>query len=389
MDNALFSLPPKLKLGPQVTFERSESSLQVFSPALREVIEIGKDLEDLLGALAKPQPVELIVLEWLSRRKMGSDTRITEQVNSALLALVGHGILVEARTLDFAEAGSLIVSEIDEACKNTFAATSGAYYTMNLTTYGTLHPDPVSDLGRDFHVCRRPDGQLVLFDGADAALAQWQTTGTLDVLVLPREAYLWHAADAPNDFFGTQRVQYPYQGLYLDGLPLVKGIRMDLKERLDMLCHQDIAGKHILDLGCNYGMNCFLAVERGAQSALGVEYSKNLVKSALRLNAFYGRPCDFLSWDLNQPAPVPDTIDTAFFFATIGHLKSVDGVFETLHASGASVVYLETHCDEQTQGELSKFLAWDRFVEVKFLGHSSDNNFDQTRTREMYRCRLG
>jgi len=385
----------RLTLGTGVTFEKTESSFKVHSPVLREMINIGADLEDLVSGRDQPQTGQLIIDQWLTEHGQPVDAPIRSPLQEAVNNLVDHGVLVEEIDLSHEEAEALIFSEISEANK-TALSQGEPYWNRTLKQVQGLLDWETPLTGRQdgqkteapFQVCRRPDGKYVLFDRAEQALQVVAQGQGLSVTLLPREAFLWNAVEAPKDFFGTQRVGFPYQGVYLDGQPLIRGIRMDLNDRLDMLDPQDIVGKNVLDLGSNYGMNCFLAVERGAKSAFGAEYSKALVVSGLRLNTFYGKPCEFISWDLNTSAPVPDNIDTVFFFALIGHLNTVSAVFETILASKAKVVYLETHCDEQSQGELERFLAWNQFTEVTKLGNSFDNNFKRTYSREVFRCRL-
>lgn len=44
----------------------------------------------------------------------------------------------------------------------------------------------------------------------------------------------------------------------------------------------DFAGKRVLDLGCGFGWHCLYAVENGAESAVGVDLSENMLAEARR-----------------------------------------------------------------------------------------------------------
>lgn len=47
----------------------------------------------------------------------------------------------------------------------------------------------------------------------------------------------------------------------------------------------DFAGKRVLDLGCGYGWHCAYAVESGADFALGIDLSENMIAVARQRNA--------------------------------------------------------------------------------------------------------
>jgi SAM-dependent methyltransferase len=47
----------------------------------------------------------------------------------------------------------------------------------------------------------------------------------------------------------------------------------------------ELAGKRVLDLGCGFGWHCRYAIENGAESAVGIDISENMLREAERRNS--------------------------------------------------------------------------------------------------------
>ncbi len=235
-------------------------------------------------------------------------------------------------------------------------------------------------------VGRRPDGAMAVLNRTTIAAIAQVLGLNMRAQILQTEDFLGEIIAAPEDFFGTLRDNQPYQSIFHDGVELIHGRRPDLYERLGMIRKEDLQGKAILDLGCNIGMNCYLAVELGAARAFGAEYSENLVNVAAGLNGWFGRNCRFRQADLNEPLLFKEPYDTVFMFAVLGHLKSSVGILQTIKNSGAGVVYFETHRRVQYQGDLEAFLNADLFESTEFIDYSFDNSVTNERTRRLYRC---
>jgi hypothetical protein len=237
-------------------------------------------------------------------------------------------------------------------------------------------------------VCRCPAGALALLAGTHFACIAHLMNLRLRVHLLQPAEFLARSVDLPTEFFGTMRDTMPYQSIFHRGEELVRGRRTALYERMRRIQPSDLQGRRVLDLGCNIGMNCYLAVEDGARAATGIDLPP-LAAAATRLNAFYGMPCSFMAADLNQEVTALGDHDTVFIFALMGHLKSAEGVIKTIRNVNARVAYVETHCDLQPQGDLSGLLQSPIFRRIDFLGYNLDNVMRQTRTRAFYRCLVG
>jgi hypothetical protein len=235
-------------------------------------------------------------------------------------------------------------------------------------------------------VCRRPDGALALLE-TEAGCAAFLEGRPQRVRLLQPADFLRRAADAPSDFFGTLRGGVPYQSICHDGEELVAGRRRALYERLALVRTADLMHRAVLDLGCNIGMNCYLAVELGARAATGVD-RPGLVSVAARLNAFYGRACRFVAADVNDAVRGLGRHETVFVFSLLGHLRTAEGVLRTIDHAGARVVYVETHRDGDLQGELQRLIEDDRFGRVEFVGHCESSAYEDRLGRSLYRCEL-
>jgi hypothetical protein len=108
----------------------------------------------------------------------------------------------------------------------------------------------------------------------------------------------------------------------------------------------------------------------------------------MRLNSYFALPCQFRAWDMNKAAPGLGEHETVFVFALIGHLRSLRGLLKTIQNVKARVVYVESHCELQPQGDLDGFLGAPIFDAVEFLGYCWDNVSRRQKTRRLYRCEV-
>ncbi|WP_415920033.1 class I SAM-dependent methyltransferase [Tateyamaria sp. SN6-1] len=255
-----------------------------------------------------------------------------------------------------------------------------------------LHPDDVRGLvvpatcacpDGPLAITRRPDGRWLAVAGTNAITAQRPVRAH----VLDHCAALAQLASLPGEFFGSARGGIPYQSIFLDGTEHVPGRRPDLHDRFERIDLADIAGKRVLDLGCNIGMNCVHAAHLGAHRAVGFDLPE-IVAAAERLNMFFDTPCRFVAQDLNVPPAHTGRFDTVFLFAVLGHLDTLDGVLSILAQAQPETVYVETHCDIQDQGQTEAFLNLPVFASVTPLGLNFDNAVRGTRSRQLFRCRI-
>src|SRR4030067_2141634 len=90
------------------------------------------------------------------------------------------------------------------------------------------------------------------------------------------------------------------------------------------------------------GMICYLAGERGASRAHGVEANINIASAAVRLNAYFAAPCQFSLHDLNRPLRA-GKFDTVFCFSLWNHLRSHSALIESILRSTKHVLFFEGH----------------------------------------------
>lgn len=244
-------------------------------------------------------------------------------------------------------------------------------------------------LAEPFQAARRDDGRWVLLAQSGRACVALALGLAVNVVALDPADWLGRVSENDGEFFGSSRGNLPYHSVFHRGELLVKGLRTDLHQRLDLVDDADLVGKRVLDFGSNIGMTCAIACERGAIQAQGLEYSEQLVRSATRLNTWLNHPCCFRTADLNKPVDDLGTFDTAFFFALLGHLAHGDAVVQAIRDCGVKVVYFESHCDAQPQGDMEGFLNNDLFKTVTLVGNTADSTHSGRSTRTFYRLEVG
>ncbi len=235
-------------------------------------------------------------------------------------------------------------------------------------------------------VCRRPDGRVIIVEGNHrAAIALKQRRG-LRVVFIPASQFLRTAVTVPDEFFGTKRLNRPYQSLFFRGKELVKGRRRDLLQRINRVSPADLTDKTVLDLGCNYGATCYLAGER-AKAVIGVELSPQIASCAVRLNAYFCSPCRFLVHDLNEELTGVPPHDTVFCFALVKHLTSTNGIVATIRKLTKKVLYFEGHAGT-AQEDYPYLLNSGIFSAIDCIGYGADGVHTRRRTRPLFRCEV-
>jgi hypothetical protein len=295
------------------------------------------------------------------------------------------GILVEELVLGPEQLGDVHVGAVPAEIRpdGTFAPGREPLRLRDLCHRRSAPHAPNATL----RVCRRPDGHLALLDDAQAGCAAVLRGRPQRVQVLHPADFVRRAVDAPAEFFGTLRGDVPYQSIWCDGHELVAGRRRALYERMSLVRPADLDRRAVLELGCNIGMNCYLAVELGARAATGVD-GPALASAAARLNGFYGRRCRFVSADVNAELTGLGPHETVLVFSVLGHLRSADGVLNTIEHARARAIYVETHRDGDFQGDLDRLLCDRRFRRVELLGRCENSAYEGERSRRFYRCEV-
>jgi SAM-dependent methyltransferase len=236
-------------------------------------------------------------------------------------------------------------------------------------------------------VCRRPDGRVVIVDGNHRAAIALRLGLPLRAELVPLPEQLASTVAVPDEFYGTQRLERPYQSVVRRGVELVSGRRPDIAERIAMIADEDLAGQTVLDLGCNIGMNCYLSAERGAAAAVGVEVSPAIASGAVRLNAYFAEPCYFVAHDASQVIDGLPPFDTVLCFSVIDHVPSRRGLAEVLRRLTGRVLYFEGHAGT-SRSDYAGVLRDEDFSRIDLIGHGHDGVHADTRTRPLFRCEV-
>jgi hypothetical protein len=248
-------------------------------------------------------------------------------------------------------------------------------------------PLGVKAIFRPVTVCKRPDGRYVIVNGnhrASVAVALG-----LDVYMqeISLPAQLTEICTIPDEFYGSKRLTRPYQSIFYKGRELVPGHRRDICERMQKISSADLLGKTVLDLGCNLGASSYLAAERGAKRVVAVEYSPNIASAAVRLNAYFCRPCHFVQHDLSEDLDLHEQFDTVFCLSLSEHLRSPEAITALIKRATRKVLYFESHACKSAE-DYPYLLNKQNFSKIEFIGHLSDGVHSKKRSRALYRCEI-
>jgi SAM-dependent methyltransferase len=258
-----------------------------------------------------------------------------------------------------------------------------------LDLYLSIHGQRLADnpITKPAQLCRRPDGRTIIVDGNHRCAIALYLGLNMPVDYVSPEGYLGRVVElAADEFYGTKRMGRPYQSIYDRGTERIAGRRDDIYQRIQQVEAADLEGKSVLDLGCNIGMNCYLAAERGAARVLGVEASPRIASAAVRLNAYFAAPCEFLVHDLNSPLDA-GPFDTVFCFSLWDHLKSTDALVESIRRSVKKTLYFEGHAGS-SRANYRTLLDGGLFSHIALIGYGHDGIHTDKRTRPFFRCEV-
>lgn len=233
-------------------------------------------------------------------------------------------------------------------------------------------------------VCRRPDGRLVVIDGNHRASIADQLGLPLQAELVPLERHLRNISTIPDEFYGSKRLDKPYQSIVYRGKELLEGRRKDIVERMQLIRPGDLQGKRVIDFGCNLGMSCYLAAELGASHVEGVEGSRHITSAAIRLNAIFAAPCFFQQHDLSQELNA-GKFDTVFCFSIMNHVKDKMAFVRTIDRALGGILYFEGHA-RTSQTDYSFLLNEQRFSQIELLGYTRDGIHSTANSRPLWRC---
>lgn len=177
--------------------------------------------------------------------------------------------------------------------------------------------------------------------------------------------------------------------------------RMALKERAIPL--PELAGKSVLDVGCDHGHWCWLAAERGAKQVYGLDRGRKVkgvltnlaLRNQLHANA-NGLPCGFHQVDLGRQWNYYGDFDVVLMFSMYHHVFNNCRMHEPIwfwlwqHTSEVLLWENPTGYDDPVVKSLGKMPFYDRdqikeaaerYFEVEEVGPAL-----HVQTREVWRC---
>ncbi len=112
--------------------------------------------------------------------------------------------------------------------------------------------------------------------------------------------------------------------------------------REDLLSNVDVAGKRVLDVGCNSGQYCLWAKRRGAAQVVGIDLADRRLAQARTISENEGLDIDFRELSLLD-APQLGRFDVVFCFAVLTEIPDFSGAISALKQliGGRAVVELD------------------------------------------------
>ncbi len=122
-------------------------------------------------------------------------------------------------------------------------------------------------------------------------------------------------------------------------------------ERLDALELDQVAGKTVLDVGCNSGFYALESKRRGAARVVGVEPQLHRVEQARTLAEIMGLEVDFHQLPLAGTGEL-GRFDTVFCIAVLTEVADLIGSLLTLTDLTAETLYLELSVFGRMRGDI-------------------------------------
>jgi hypothetical protein len=159
--------------------------------------------------------------------------------------------------------------------------------------------------------------------------------------------------------------------------------RRDPKARLDQF-RVNLAGKTVLDLGCNAGAMSFEAFNRGASKVMGLELLAPRIDTARSIANFAGIDdrVSFYQHNFDRAYAIPNApFDVVFAFA-IDHQTSCRlSLYRLLCEVTSEVLLLESSLQKEHHNDIMNDLAHAGFKTVEYVG-------DSTASDRKKRCRM-
>ncbi|WP_442511955.1 methyltransferase domain-containing protein [Novipirellula sp. SH528] len=165
----------------------------------------------------------------------------------------------------------------------------------------------------------------------------------------------------------------------------VVGLRDKTDERLKLFRSEDIAGKRVLDAGCNMGAIVNHCAKLGAREVTGLDFDSAAIK---RARGLYSSPsvtlrCD----DLDNPLAMLEPFDTVMFLSVYGtkELEDRNSILSRL-AGLSNVMYFEGHHGDDPRQCAWVLLKFGGFQSIEFMGYTNDELRQDSVGRPFFRC---
>jgi len=134
-----------------------------------------------------------------------------------------------------------------------------------------------------------------------------------------------------TSFSNYQKIDLPY-GLQIHG--------QDHSKKIAAILPDDLSGKHVLDVGCYYGLYCHEAARRGAGRVLGVELNEERFAIARELARLWEDGVEIRQGDIME-LDIPDRFDLVLFLSVLHHVKDPVRVMRRLVELCADTLVVE------------------------------------------------
>lgn len=138
---------------------------------------------------------------------------------------------------------------------------------------------------------------------------------------------------------------------------------------------EDLAGRRVLDFGCNIGGMLFESLRFEPACALGIEYDADKVRTARRIAAFagVGHMVEFRQGDVDEAESRDfEAFDVVFCFAIERHVRRPERLLGLLSEVTRSRLYFEGNSTTNTVA-VARTLKERGFAHVEVIGPSTDD----------------
>lgn len=166
-----------------------------------------------------------------------------------------------------------------------------------------------------------------------------------ELIARMRELEPWHFDMEVRDGVRTSEGNpEEYGDVDQRGAPLIDP--WHLAPLFELLYPEKLAGKHLIDVGCNGGGYCFLGRSLGAERTVGFDPREHWINQAEFVRKNWGRDATGMEFHAKKLAEIDLSagFDVTVFKGVFYHLPNPIGDLETLCEATREVIILDTAC---------------------------------------------